>query len=996
VLTTLQQIERRHAQQLRRVLRRAILQWSDAAKTLIAPLNRELARVAEMLSLVPENQDRYEQVFADLLTRLREINLRESGLFAVEGLDVKFLDRIERQVVIEFDNDFWQNRPEDGRLQKIWKGVRRYERRWRERMLNMGNFRRRLFRRPIIQLSVARRRVPLRGVIERDLVLPGARLIQSEWQQFLAEFARHFSELHQTIEDLKDRHLSASCESPVGAVQNGTTVSLPSTEKLLHDYETASRKRLRIHLSESRKQLHKRWPWAGTPFHRHRPAVVRRHWREHAHLEKKTADAWLNHMLGECDNWSKDIEIAKLQFTVRRRCRTVSDQLHSRIAEKIVPRFERGFETVSEAAEQFKSRSTHSRTDLRKHLTGESDRVLTALRTKELPAMVDVIMHSQFKEILRDHLRTMTGLIDELSAEHTIFTERDLDGPISKSRTERIPLRQLVEKEILPGLVERKTELTSSVGTDLDRILRDISEIDQIVEYNLETAGGILRGERSSEAVQEAERVAGEGLDRAANQFVQLSAGIEEIGRRIQEQLSALSREYISRLQDLQDNEKILQLRLRLMRASALERFREVTLGLWRRLRIFLRKMMRQVRKGTAHLTRLYRRFRRLTGLAPGDLDMDEKITLFLTDGIKRIESLPYVYQRLFRTEPLTDERFFTGRSKEANELKSAFKTWSDGQLSATLLVGEKGSGRTTLLNLIDNMKLTHEPLIKIQLANTVITSEEDLLGILAGALGVEAADVDELEHNLMEKEERSICVVEDMQNLYLRTVNGFDALERFLLLISRTARSVFWVVTCTLYTWRYLNRIVGVSKYFQKNIELGTLSGADIKELIMRRHRISGYNLQFEASEAVRNTRKYKKISTQEQREQFIQQLYFEQLHEAAAGNVAVAMLYWLISISAVEKDKLHISPGLNLDHSFLYKLPDMELFSLAALLQHESLTALEHSRIFNIELDSSRLLLQRMCNRNMLTCEKDRFTIHRLLFRPVVAVLKNRKIIH
>ena len=110
---------------------------------------------------------------------------------------------------------------------------------------------------------------------------------------------------------------------------------------------------------------------------------------------------------------------------------------------------------------------------------------------------------------------------------------------------------------------------------------------------------------------------------------------------------------------------------------------------------------------------RHYFRIRKITGLAPTGIDIERELTRFLIETRKQMEALPFVYRRLFRIEPLLDDRFFSGRNDELIEFEQCFRNWQAGQFAITALVGEKGSGRTTLINFAEQRFLKNQSIIR-------------------------------------------------------------------------------------------------------------------------------------------------------------------------------------------------------------------------------------------------------------------------------------------
>ena len=438
-------------------------------------------------------------------------------------------------------------------------------------------------------------------------------------------------------------------------------------------------------------------------------------------------------------------------------------------------------------------------------------------------------------------------------------------------------------------------------------------------------------------------------------------------------------------------------MQLRFARAKAKEKLRNYRIRFWNKLKTtFSRVKEWSLRSFKQGLT-FYSRLRKMAGLAPTEGEVEVKLTTFLTDTQKRIASLPFVYNRLFRKEPISDERFFAGRTRELSEFENAFAEWQAGQYSVTAIVGEKGSGKTTLLSLDEQKFLLHIPIIKINLAETTIVTEEKLLELLANSLDEKGAKtIEELEDRLREESDRKICIFENIQNLFLRTVDGFDTLQRFLLFISRTDKSIFWLMSCTLYSWRYLDKVIQISKLCKSTIILGAMEQAEIENIILKRHRISGYQLHFDLPELVSQSRQFKKLDNEDKKQTFLKNMYFEQLNKLSAGNITVAMSFWLSAIRDIGENKMTLWPTIDLDYSFLHQLAPDELFTLTAMVQHETMDAEEHAVVFHQGIEQSLLLLNRLKNKRIIVDVAQRYQIHHLLYRPVIAVLKAKNIIH
>jgi len=411
-------------------------------------------------------------------------------------------------------------------------------------------------------------------------------------------------------------------------------------------------------------------------------------------------------------------------------------------------------------------------------------------------------------------------------------------------------------------------------------------------------------------------------------------------------------------VQELLDNEALLKLKIQLAQTKAKERIRSYRKKTWQFFKLMIPRIWAYLKQTYGFARGKYFQLRKITGLAPAAGDARSVLYQYLSETQQKISSLPYVYQRLFENRPLTDERFFTGRDEELAQLSEDFKTWQQGYFVTSMIIGERGSGKTTVINFVKERIFKHYPVREIDVQTTIYQPEQFLPYLQKAFPECKAATLPEMEEALMQIEEPPVCIVENIHNLFLRTVDGFDLLERFLLLISRTHRQVYWVLTCTLYSWEYLNKVINISRYFRRVLSLDNLTREEMENVILRRHRVTGYQLFFETPEKIQKSRRFKKLTGEEEQQAYLQDIFFEELQEVASGNVFVAMLYWIRAIRKIENNCLTLSPLIELDYSFIYQLSPEELFTIGALMQHENLKPEEHARIFHQSEEQSVLL--------------------------------------
>ncbi len=1021
-----EELAEQFASLVRAALDRAHDVWLASYRKTIAPLQSSTGSLAGRMGRtdggepsLPEIWSQLEATFDEYLAWARQLSVEDSDWFAGLALEAwgtesqKALEGFPAVVSVAVADAFWEAGREDSPLIRTWKWAKRRRRGLGRTALRIRNAGRKIVRKPPLPPAPTFRAINLRDLLESELVVPAARVLLCEWQRFLQQVAIEFFSLHGSTEAIENESLfQGDPESARVRPDPGTSASI--REKVLQrvndltgrferigEFKAASLERFGEGWAAAVGAFRNKWEPAGTfalpnrTFGQARNARARR--RLAADLEK-ARQAWARHFGGEKQEWQKDLELCRLQLQTARILHGTVESVSGRIERDIVPSLDDTLALIKRDAENIKAFEASSKGELRKFLVAETKALSKELRQNRLPRVVDALANADLEALFREFAPRVKEALDGISERPLIFRERDLKSLVPASKIDEVPVRALVLSESFPPLERGGEKLLIEVRRVSDEIFREVAEIDQIVDYNSESALALLEEKKGADAVEEARRMAGEGLDRAHNQAAGLIAKIRSIASLGSEGLASSAEEFLDRLQDLENSEKIIPMKIRYARAQAKQRILGYGVRAWAKTKTLFATALGFARRNVfVRVRAVYLRLRKLSGLTPGELDLEDKLAVFLHRTQARIASLPYVYQRLFRIEPLTDKRFYIGRDEDKTRLKDSLLGWRAGQYSATALVGEKGSGKTTVLNFAEADYFAGLPLRKIDLVDTTVQTTEGLFGLLKRLFDrPDAEDLDALERELAAGEERTVCVLENSQNMFLRTVGGFEAIERFLLFMSRTDASVLWIVTCTLYSWNYLDRVLQVSKYFKRVVELGSLTREETTDLIMKRHRISGYPLRFEIPGPQAQPRKFRKIADPDGQQAFLRGWFFEQLNRLASGNVAVALWFWLGAIKSVGPEGFTVTPFIDLDYSFLHQMGSEEMFTLAALLQHETLTAEEHALIFHHGIDESLLLLNRLLNKKYLTLAEGRYAIHSLLYRPSVAALKAKNIVH
>ena len=737
------------------------------------------------------------------------------------------------------------------------------------------------------------------------------------------------------------------------------------------------------------------WTFAATRI------VPSRSWSSHRwHQELKARNRyysratyrWIQTLLLKGDEWGKDLDLLRLEVRTRRVGEEVSTNIPDRIQRDTLPEFERMREVLKAAQRAAKQLEDYD--EIRGFLNREGRSILKELRQERLPNVADKLLEAKLDAVPDEVLRNVRNSISAMTPVRHILTKLDARKPIPKYRFTEIPLVDTVSLDLFDNLMRGLFRFTQLTTGSLSEMSSKITDIEGVVKFALDTSSNLLGRKRDIAPVGKARTELANGFRRSLAQVDELQEELNKLGRTTVDAIGTRLRRFQGGVRELIDNEHVIAMQARVVKARTRMGLTHGGSALTR----WLSTLGQGLGKGFIQIFRwirgAYIDIRRLSGLEEGTIAVDPRLLQLITEAHEQIEALPLVYQRIFRLFPLDDERFFVSREKELAEMKRQLDLWRKGHIASTAIVGERGSGRTTLVKIALHRYFNEEKVNWIDLDQTIEDSRH-FATHLSKALKLKKADtMHKIEKALLDGE-RMVIVFEDVHNLFLRTIDGFEALQRFLLLVARTSSNIFWILTCTTYSWAYLNKVVGIGGQVQWVLKINDLSTEEITQALMRRSRASGFKTRFEPSERIAKSRSFRRLRTEEDRQRMLLSAFFSSLSKFAAGNITVAILFWLHSIRGNDGGVLRLSPDINFDPSFVRGFHPDDLFTLQSFAIHEFLDDKQHARVFHQEEEVSRAQLSRLRNMGVLEESAGGYRIHPFLFRPVVAVLKERSML-
>ena len=631
---------------------------------------------------------------------------------------------------------------------------------------------------------------------------------------------------------------------------------------------------------------------------------------------------------------------------------------------------------------------------LKNHITERREELRYKLSSEIIPGTVEDILSQNIPSLVDEFEFSIRKITAGISNKRAIVKSENFEEEIRDAEIDYISPQELIMFDKLPGFVDEILNVKNKVVSELNNIQKSLTELEEISDFNLESAIAVFENELDNQK-ENAQQIASEGLDRAITKSNEVKSEITNISAVVINNLSKALNNFRKDLVEFTNTENVFNIKLRIAKAKAIERTKAYKRDIGKRIKNALPLISGKIKEGYTSSKKAYESFRDRFGLAQHHLIISSEVSDFLAETNAAIQRLPFVYRRLFQIEALYDERFFSARDNEFAKINSALASWEKGFFAPVAIVGEKGSGSTSLINLfLKNLK----PDIKERRTalSIKINDEKQFISFMKMFFeNNEFTDINSIANYLNSLAYKQIVIIENLQQMYTKKVDGFKCLKMLFELISKTNKNVFWILSCSLYAWSYLNKTIAIADNLGYVIELENLNDDQIIEIITRRHRVSGYKLVFLASEADMETKVFKKLN-EDEKQAYIRKEYFSSLNKFAKSNISLALLFWLRSTKEVTSDTITINSLNNLNFSFLSSLSAEKLFTLYALILHDGLSDETHSIIFGQSLTKSQYVLRLLQDDGIIIKNNDFFVINPLLYRQTVNLLHSKNIIH
>ncbi len=570
-------------------------------------------------------------------------------------------------------------------------------------------------------------------------------------------------------------------------------------------------------------------------------------------------------------------------------------------------------------------------------------------------------------------------------------------GLASEVEHRELPLRRWMETKVGREMRMRLVEFNERAAQRIERRLSLISGVEQALEFNLVTAL-----EEASELREEEDRyeMARQGLERASELIEGFLEGAkgerQELRRWLDRELDGLVAQAVEPVE--QRKPRVLQRRLAMGERSGLTLRGESWLGL--RAWPVLEKMGWKLDRVDTALRTVGSKAVDLLLEEAGDVDrVDVRRTLVEAES-QAPASVPAIYRRLFAPVPLDMPEFYRSRRRAEDRLLETVQAFFKGQSQAVLVDGEPGIGKRSFVRHLvpGRVFAVEESLGQEQFATVKVGRNERGEKALCRAIGEalfsrgREENFEKLTRRIERRmDKRKILVLEQAERAVLRTPEGLKTARRFFSMIEETSNQVLWVVTMGSAASRYLRAHLDLDSYFSHRETLKGLDRAGVEALIMSRHRVSEFELEFRA-DSEGGSRRWRKALVGGQGPQAAGRQYFDWLAQRSGGNPRVVLQAWLRSVEpnpVVDSALLARSeqqPTLDL----LGPLEDIERLLLAMLSLHYSLSPKDAAQILRVSDQEVRRRLRSLERLGFVENSKDRPEEYRILASASVMVYR------
>ncbi|MEZ5084304.1 MAG: ATP-binding protein, partial [Bacteroidales bacterium] len=694
----------------------------------------------------------------------------------------------------------------------------------------------------------------------------------------------------------------------------------------------------------------------------------------------KTESQWYKTFFVLADDWKLDLEIYSLACLVYKDYYDFSTTISSRLTIKLREKMTELIMIVNNSQERFEKFKADKEADLIEDFSRLKADTKQKFLNELVPSIRELIIQSDIPAFIDSMEKIIRQQFEQLSQKRLLVKSAEYHKPVNSSDIESISPYLLVTFEMQPRFMRSFPFLKSSFITFINKVQNEIEEIPEILDFSLDSSISYFETHKNKE---ESLKISLEGFERSAKKANEINNKInlfiDDERQKFRESIARL----IVDLIEVTNNENALQIKFRITKAKAIEKAKAIRTNIQNRIKRLLPLVAVKAKKIIYFLKFSSKKIKEQFDISEQKDFISTEISDYLSETRTAVDKLPFVYQRLFKIEALRSFEFYVEREKPLMDLKRAYDKWREGKFAPVVIFGEKGSGKTTLVNHFQDLNEINEEVLNIHLLQKPHNPEA-----LFHELSTAVDGFSKSEREAAAQVNKKIVIVDGLERLFFAMVDGFEFMKKTYQLMSDTHQNIFWIFTCHRYSWDYINRCISAADYFAYHISLSDISDKNLKSIILKRNSVSGYKLVFNPG-----LQEKKLMFTSHKREQSQEELekeYFVHLNQITGGNIAIALQYWMRSTAKVTDDTIYIKSLRDINLRFIQSISKTKLITIRSILIHNGLSIADYAKLFRISHENSSHVLDQLLNDGILTKQGDVFYINLLIYSQLVAHMK------
>jgi amino acid transporter len=520
--------------------------------------------------------------------------------------------------------------------------------------------------------------------------------------------------------------------------------------------------------------------------------------------------------------------------------------------------------------------------------------------------ILDVDLEIELKDAFDQNISRMRDLVLQMADQYEIYSGKNVTDS-QESDIITIPLARMTEHYLETRYITALEEKYDELIDLFKRSVYTIQDALNLTKFNLENY-------RS-----EGDGILEEIIDNL-NQKIELEK--EECTRQIDEYIQTAD-EYLERVFDPLSSFKIEESADHFifgLRAYQGKRMLTGVNQLVNQIKEFGQTMITKflyVQSEGILLSRKYTEDKSLRSTASRLLDLKDRVN----PTREVLKLLPQFYISLFNGRSSIGDDFWIEREEEELKFKRAVERYQAGHRGGIMILGDRNMGKTAFCKYISQIYLKNQPIYSIFPSVSGTIHEEDFTEILSKATQKQG-DVSQIANHL---KDGSVIIINDLELFWERSSEGNLIIKLVERLIDEYSHKLLIIVNLNQFAFKVINQLSNLGTHFIEIINIKPFDAEVLKDLIMRRHRSSGFTFGFD------------------QQTDGINEIRMAQLFNAyfnySEGNPGTALYAWLANIKKVEADHLIVEKPENPSLSGLKSLQEDWLMLLGQFVIHKRL---------------------------------------------------------